>query len=144
MSELFLTMIKIYTIVSVSLSDAWKYWTEPHHITNWNFASADWHCPRAANEPVPGGTFCYTMAAKDGSAEFDFKGTYQAVLPMKKIEYQIEDGRQVIIEFEEQDSNSVKITEQFEPEQVHSEALQQQGWQSILNQFKKYAEAISN
>ena len=136
-------MITIHAVVDVSLADAWKYWTEPRHITNWNFASADWHCPKAENNLSTGGSFCYTMAAKDGSAEFDFGGTYQAVIPLEKIEYQIGDGRRVIIEFEEQDSNSVRITEHFEPEQIHPEALQQQGWQSILNQFKIYAESIS-
>jgi len=82
------------------------------------------------------------MAAKDGSVEFDFKGRYVLVEAPKEIEYLIEDGRRVIIKFEAITENSVKITEQFDPEQIHSEDLQQQGWQAILNQFRKYAESL--
>lgn len=136
-------MITIQTTIKVPINKAWDYWTNPEHITKWNFASTDWHCPKAENNFIKGGSFSYTMAAIDGSAEFDFKGTYEVIEPLKRIQYKIEDGRKVNIFFEISAEDFVKITEQFEPEKIHAEDLQQQGWQSILNQFKKYAESLS-
>lgn len=35
-----------------------------------------------------------------------------------------------------------KVTEVFEPETVNSADMQKQGWQSILDNFKKYTEGI--
>lgn len=134
-------MITIETTVNSAPSKVWEYWTEPGHIVKWNFASPDWHCPAATNELRIGGQFSYKMAAKDGSVEFDFKGTYQKVELVKYIEYTIEDGRKVMVMFEHTDSGITRITEKFDPEKIHSEELQRKGWQSILNQFKKYAES---
>jgi len=37
----------------------------------------------------------------------------------------------------------ISVLWEFEPEQQNSEALQQQGWQAILNHFKKYLEHSS-
>jgi uncharacterized protein YndB with AHSA1/START domain len=134
-------MITVKTTLELPLLKVWDYWTNPAHIIHWNFASEDWHCPMAENNLTKDGSFCYTMAAKDGSVQFDFKGQYQAIEPMKTIEYVIEDGRRVRIEFEVLNESITFITEHFEPEQIHSAELQQQGWQAILNQFKKYAES---
>ena len=131
-------MITVKTIIPVSLNDAWNFWTGPEHIEKWNFASEDWHCPKAVNDLRTGGTFSYTMAAKDGSAAFDFNGTYTSIVPLSVISYQIEDGRKVIVEFEFAEG-STQITERFEPENIHSHELQQQGWQSILDEFSRYA-----
>jgi uncharacterized protein YndB with AHSA1/START domain len=105
----------------------------------WNHASDDWHCPAAENNLVPGGNFTYRMAAKDGSVSFDFNGTFQKVEPMKLLTYYIEDGRYVEVKFEEE-GEYVNIIETFEPEEVNSLDLQQQGWQLILNNFKAHAE----
>ena len=40
----------------------------------------------------------------------------------------------------EEDVEYVHIVETFEPEEVNSLDLQQQGWQLILNNFKAHAE----
>ena len=79
------------------------------------------------------------MEAKNKSAGFDFEGAYTAVEKHKLIEYKIADGRKVKITFEKIGKNT-KVTETFEMENAHSEEMQRSGWQSILDNFKKYAE----
>lgn len=56
----------------------------PQHITQWNQASDDWHCPSADNDLRVGGSFSSKMAARDGSFEFDFEGIYDEVDCTKK------------------------------------------------------------
>ena len=70
---------------------------------------------------------------------FDFEGIYTNIIEFKLIEYTIIDGRKVKISFEET-QNGVEISESFEPENMNSEELQRQGWQSIIDNFKKHAE----
>lgn len=77
------------------------------------------------------------MASKDGSMSFDFEGIYTHFVNLSLMEYQIFDGRRVRISFDNQE-NGVIITEKFDPETENSEALQQQGWQAVLDNFKKY------
>lgn len=132
-------MITVKTTVSTSIEKAWDFWTNPKHITKWNNASDDWHCPKALNDLKTGGKFSFTMAAKDNSMSFDFEGTYTNVIEFKLIEYTIVDGRKVKISFEET-QNGIEIIESFEPETMNPEDLQRQGWQSIIDNFKKYAE----
>lgn len=79
------------------------------------------------------------MAAKDGSRSFDFTGTYSNIKRFENIEYTIEDGRKVKIEFSPT-SDGTKITETFEIENTNPESMQRGGWQAILNNFKKYVE----
>ena len=79
------TKITVETIVKVHVQKAWEVWSQPHHIINWNFASPDWHCPKAENDLQTGGNYSWTMAAKDGSMSFDFGGTYSKVELHKKI-----------------------------------------------------------
>jgi uncharacterized protein YndB with AHSA1/START domain len=136
-------MITITTQVRTSAAQVWKCFTDAVHIKAWNFADPSWHCPAAVNDLNVGGSFCYTMAARDGSMSFDFKGTYTLVDPEKRIEYDIEDGRKVIISFEATPEHVI-ITESFEPENMNPVELQQQGWQQILNNFAQYAEASAD
>lgn len=133
--------LTVHVLVKAPLERVWACWTAPDHITHWNFASEDWHCPKAENTLVAGGGFAYTMAAKDGSFSFIFRGTYDIVETFQRIEYFIEDGRKVKVTFEVQDSD-IRITEIFEPEAVHSQDQQKAGWQAILGNFKKYVEGL--
>jgi uncharacterized protein YndB with AHSA1/START domain len=79
------------------------------------------------------------MEAKDGSMGFDFGGTYQKIVPLKNINYIIDDGREVQITFE-QDHGVTHIVETFAAESQHSIDMQRQGWQNILDNFKAYTE----
>nr|WP_228779118.1 SRPBCC domain-containing protein [Methylobacter sp. BlB1] len=103
-------------------------------------ANDDWHNPRSVNDLRVGGRFSYRMEAKDGSMGFDFEGTYTNVVPNRLIEYILEDGRTVSINFEPVNSK-IKIVETFDAEDANSAELQRQGWQSILNGFTLYVES---
>jgi uncharacterized protein YndB with AHSA1/START domain len=134
-------MITVQTILKAPIEKVWKLWISPEHIMQWNHASADWHTPYAENNLKVGGKFKYTMAAKDGSMQFDFGGTYTEIVNYSLITYTLDDERKVIITFESRE-NDVLITEKFDPETVNTEALHQQGWQAILDNFKKHVETI--
>jgi uncharacterized protein YndB with AHSA1/START domain len=133
--------ITVETTINASVEKVWEYWTKPEHITGWNYASDDWHTPRAENDIRPGGSFSSRMEAKDGSMGFDFSGVYDVVVVNELIEYKIGDGRKVRITFTTNGSET-KVTETFEAESVHPVELQRSGWQAILDNFKKYIEAI--
>lgn len=132
--------ITIETIINAPMAKVWASWNLPEHIVNWAFASDTWEAPAAKNDLREGGQFTITMAAKDKSASFDFAGKYTTVKENELIEYIMEDGRQVKIEFT-QLPNGVKVTQIFDPETENPAELQRSGWQAILDNFKKYAEA---
>ncbi len=131
--------ITVETIVNAPIANVWGYWNRPEHIPGWAFASDDWEAPNAENDVRVGGKFKIIMAAKDKSAGFDFTGTYTAVKENEIIEYDMDDGRNVKVEFEDT-PNGVKVTETFDPENENSLEMQRSGWQAILDNFKKYVE----
>jgi uncharacterized protein YndB with AHSA1/START domain len=133
-------MITVSVFVHAPIEKVWSYWTNPEFITQWAFASDSWFVPRAVNDVRVGGAFVTRMEARDGSAGFDFNGTYQEVTPMRFLRYEIEGGRSVSVSFEEEDGG-VRVTEVFAPEHENPEEMQRDGWQSILNNFKKLVEA---
>lgn len=132
--------IKIEATISAELAKVWNCWIRPQHITQWNFASDDWCCPTACNDVKVGGNYSARMEAKDGSFGFDFSAVYNEVIEQKKLTYTLEDGRKVITEFQKLDDKT-KVTTVFDAEKENSEDMQRDGWQAILNNFKKYAEA---
>lgn len=132
--------ITVTTTVKAPIEKVWKYWTHPEHIKQWNNASDDWFTPRASNDLRPEGKFNFRMEARDGSFGFDFEGIYNAVKEHEMIAYSIIDGRKVSIRFES-DGSQTTVTETFEAENENSIELQQKGWQSILDNFKKYTES---
>ena len=112
----------------------------PEHIIHWNNASDDWHTPRAENDFRVGGSFLSRMEAKNGSFGFDFAGAYNEIKTHELIIYTLFDGRKVRINFETA-GNATTIIESFEAENENSVEIQKSGWQSILNNFKRYAES---
>ncbi len=132
--------ITVLTVVKTPIEKVWEFWTKPKDIVHWAYASDDWEAPAAENDLRVGGKFTTTMAAKDKSASFDFTGVYTIIKEQELIEYDIDDGRHVKVEFTEL-PEGVKITETFEPENENPEKMQRSGWQAILDNFKKYAEA---
>lgn len=126
--------------VQAPLANVWHLFTAPEHIIHWNQASPDWHTPRAVNDLRMGGTFSSHMAAKDGSASFDFTGTYTEVEPQSLLTYDLYDARKVVTIFNGE-GDATRITTVFEPETENAPQLQQQGWQAIIQSFKEYAQA---
>jgi len=133
------TIITVENSINAPVKKVWEYWTKPEHITKWNNASDDWHSPSAENDVRPGGKFVVRMEARDGSMGFDFGGIYDAVRPNEYIEYTIDDGRKVKVNFSSQ-GNTTKVVERFEAESINSLEMQKGGWQAILDSFKKYTE----
>ena len=140
MSTTNFTVLTVEAIVNAPIAKVWKFWSEPQHITQWSFASDDWHTPYADNDLRTGGKFKSTMAAKDGSFSFDFEGVYSNVKEHELIEYGLADGRKVKITFKAE-GDSTKVVESFDAENENPLEMQQGGWQAILNNFKKYVEA---
>jgi uncharacterized protein YndB with AHSA1/START domain len=137
------TTITVESLIKAPLEKVWNFWTLPEHIVNWNNASDDWHTPRAENDLRVGGKFLSRMEAKDGSFAFDFGGVYEEVKPKQLIRYKLEDDRKVTILFAG-DDNETKVVETFEAEHTHAVEIQQQGWQAILDNFKKYVESSTH
>lgn len=133
-------VITVETVINANVEKVWEYWTNPLHLTNWAFASDDWHAPYADNDLRVGGKFKTTMAAKDGSFSFDFEGVYTEVKEHSLIAYTIADGRKVKVDFISQ-GTTTKLIEAFEAESENSVEMQKGGWQSILDNFRKYTEA---
>src|SRR5215831_5456642 len=79
--------ITVETNVAAPIEAVWKAYTTPEDITQWNAASDDWHTTSASVDFHEGGTFSSRMEAKDGSAGFDFAGTYTKIIEHKLIEY---------------------------------------------------------
>lgn len=131
--------ITVNTLINASLSKVWDCWTKPEHITKWAFASDDWEAPFAENDLKTGGKFKTVMSSKDKKHSFDFIGQYTNVLEHELIEYDMDDGRHVKIVFKQTPSGT-EVIQTFDPESENSEEMQKEGWQSILNNFKKYVE----
>ena len=134
------TVIIVETTVHAPIEAVWKLWTEPFHIIHWNNASDDWLTTRTENDLRVDGRFLSRMEARDGSHGFDFSGKYTRVDLHKQIESTLDDGRNVQVLFLPR-GNMTAVTEAFEAEQENSVELQKEGWQAILNNFKKYVEA---
>lgn len=131
--------ICIETEVKAPLGTVWDAWVTPKDITSWNFAVDEWWCPRVELTLEVGGKFNYRMEARDGSTGFDFEGTFTKLEPRKYVHFQLDDSRVVKVEFIEAE-NGVRILETFDAEDENSADQQKQGWQSILNNFKKHVE----
>ena len=136
-------LITISTVVHAPLEVAWKAWTQPEHVTAWNFASIDWECPEASNDLRVGGSFASTMRAKDRSVEFVFGGEHTDVQTHQRIESLMGDGRYMVVEFEAVSGSETKVTESFEPESENPREMQQGGWQAILENYRKHAESLT-
>lgn len=132
--------ITVETTVKAPIEKVWKTWTMPSDITKWNNASDDWHTPSVENDLRVGGKFLSRMEAKDGSFGFDFWGIYDEVKPNELIEYTMGDERKVKVVFSAK-GDETKVTETFETENENPVEMQRKGWQSILDNFKKYTES---
>lgn len=133
------TRITVGTKVNLPKEKVWQLWTDPVHIVHWNHASDDWHTVRAENDLRAGGRFNFRMESIKDNEGFDFTGIYDKIEPFNYIEYTLDDGRKVQVEFFQREDGTV-VTEAFESENEHSIDLQREGWQAILDNFRYYAE----
>ena len=130
--------ITVSTSVSAPLATVWAAYVTPEDIVQWNAASDDWHTTSSTVDLRPGGKFSSRMEAKDGSFGFDFEGSYTNVIDHELIEYSFGD-RGAQVRFEEADG-AVLVTLEFDAETENPVEMQREGWQAILNNFKRHAE----
>jgi uncharacterized protein YndB with AHSA1/START domain len=117
----------------------WSGYSNPEDIVQWNAASDDWHTTKSSVDLRPGGSFSSRMEAKDGSFGFDFEGIYTTVVVNSLIEYEFGD-RKAQVEFSEE-PQGILVKVSFEAEGTHSLEQQREGWQAILDRFKRHVEA---
>lgn len=127
--------------VRAPLESVWACWNSAECVRKWNHASDDWHCPAAANDLRVGGRYVYTMAARDGSASFDFAGTYTEIVPGERITSQLDDGRMIRTVFEAVGPDRTRVVETFEADHLFPLDQQRVGWQAILDNFRKTMES---
>ena len=130
--------ITVETTVHAPIDAVWHAYTTPDAIVQWNAASDDWHTTTASVDLRVGGAFCSRMEAKDGSAGFDFAGTYTNIVTNHLIEYAFGE-RTARVEFLETPAGVV-VRVSFEAEATHTVEQQQAGWQAILENFTRYVE----
>ena len=131
--------ITVATIVAAPVERVWRAYVTPDAITRWNAASDDWHTTAATVDLRPGGAFSWRMEAKDGSAGFDFAGTYTRIVEHALIAYTLGDEREVEVAFRPAPEGTA-VSVRFDAESVHSAEQQRQGWQAILDNFGRYVE----
>lgn len=119
----------------------WQTYHRPEHMVNWNFASDDWYCPSAKSDFRVGGSFSATMSAKDQSYAFEFEGIYDVIKRYEQVSYHMSDGRKVDVLFNT-NKKSTHVSVTFDPEGENDPEFQRQGWQAILDNFKKYTESL--
>lgn len=127
--------------INKPLNEVWNFFNNPEHIVNWNFAHESWECPSAKNNLKVGGKLEVRMQAKDGSFGFNLVGIYDEVVENELLKYHFEDHRNIEIIFEKLSDNKTKVTENFDPENMNPQDFQKDGWQAILDNFKKYSES---
>lgn len=131
--------ITIKALLNADKQKVWNYYTQPEHIIKWNFADASWHCPNATNDLTIGGRYFARMEAKDGSFGFDFEAIYTEIKIGESFSYEF--GGRIATVYLESIDGFTEITVVFDPESDNSIELQRNGWQAILNNFKKYIES---
>lgn len=134
--------ITLEVLVNTTPETAWACWTQPQHITQWNFASPDWHCPSSTIDLKVGGRFSSRMEARDGSFGFDFWGIYDEIVPMTRLASTLGDGRKMDVSFEPV-KGGVKVIERFETEDLNTAERQREGWMAILNNYKAHTESVT-
>lgn len=132
--------ITVETPVHAPIARVWDTWNDPEDIVRWNSAQDDWHTTRSTVDLREGGRFLSRMEAKDGSMGFDFEGVYTRIVPHETIEYRMGDGREVAVEFIQQDGQ-VLVRTTFDAESENPPEMQREGWQAISDNFGSYVEA---
>lgn len=120
---------------------AWRAFTNPGSVMQWNFAVPEWHCPHADNDLRVGGHFSYRMEARDRTMGFDFEGRFLEIVPNERLVYSLGPARRVEVTFRAVASGT-EVIERFTPDPDTPLEMQQAGWQNILDNFRRHAEQL--
>ena len=130
--------ITVETTVAAPIAEVWRAYVTPEDIKAWNAASDDWHTTTASVDLREGGAFSSRMEAKDGSQGFDFAGTYTRIVPEQRIDYEFGDRTAEVLFTKKPEGVHVSVS--FDPETTFPEEYQRDGWQAILDSFKRHVE----
>lgn len=131
--------ITVFTTVPVPPERAWGLYTDPHAVTQWNFASDDWCCPSASTELKVGGVHRARMEARNGSFGFDFEGRYTEVDAPHALTLLLGDGRQSRTIFQPVPGGT-RVETSFDAEGQNPAEMQRNGWQAILDNYRRHVE----
>src|SRR3990172_446408 len=120
--------ITVTATINADTNKVWEYYTNPIHITKWNFADPSWHCPFASNDLQVGVKYSERMEAKDGSFGFEFEAVYDEVIDGEKLTYTMTDGRQADVTFKRL-RNTTEVIVTFDAETENPAEMQKSGWQ---------------
>ena len=134
-----LRTISVNVMIQDSVENVWNAYNEAKDVEVWKRPSDDWHIASAYNNLRMGGGFIYRMEAMDKSTGINFIGFYDEVVPFEKLCHTLDDARKVCVKFIETESGT-EVIETFEVDQTISCEGQSKGWQSTLNNLKKYLE----
>jgi uncharacterized protein YndB with AHSA1/START domain len=134
------TTIIVEITVNASAEEVWKLWTTPADIMIWNNPAKDWYNELVEVDLKNGGEFLFKMRSKNGNEGFDYCGRYDKVTTNELIELTTTDGRKTINQFVRR-GHETTITETFEADANTPIDLQREFCQSVLNNFKNYAES---
>lgn len=129
--------ISVETVVGASPTEAWIAFTSAEAITRWNQASPEWHCPSAEVDLRVGGAYRARMEARDGSMGFDLTGTYEEVEAPTALTLRMDDGRRARTTLEPV-AGGTRVRTVFDPEATNPVAVQQEGWQAILDSYAAF------
>lgn len=86
-----------------------------------------------------GGKYSARMEVKDVSYGFDFEATYNEIVESEMFTYTMPDNREVNVKFNRPDDRTEVIVF-FDTETENPVEMQRDGWQTIMNNSKKYTE----
>lgn len=134
--------ITVETNVAALVEAVWRAFNNPDDIVQWD-ACDDWHTTKALNDLRLGGVLSLGIEAKDGGMGFDFAATYTQIEPNRLIEFRMDDGRIVRVEFIET-GTGVTVRQTFDAESTRPEDQERSEWQAVLDSFARHVAAIQN
>lgn len=147
--------ISIERTFDLPLATVWKAWTDAESMKKW-FSPETYTTPSATIDFRVGGSYFFSMKAPDGKETWS-KGTYEEIVPSKKIVYSDSfadaDGNivpasyynmtgdwdlelKVTVEFEEEDGKTkMKLQHEGLPSEMAEDC--KKGWQSCFDKLER-------
>lgn len=134
-------ILSVGVTINQSLDRVWDTWVDQNHMQYWMVISSDYEVKDAKNDLKIGGGFSYKMCSKIGKIQFDYAGIYVAIELKRLLAFTMNDDRKVEVLFSVIE-DVVHIELNFEAVNEQDLDVQIQGWQAMLNYFKKHVESL--
>jgi uncharacterized protein YndB with AHSA1/START domain len=105
-------------------------------------ASDDWRTTWASNDLRVGGLLELRIEAMAGGTGFDFVATYTRLEPKKLVEWRMDNGRLVRVEFIPT-AIGITVRQTFDAEFTGSEDQERAEWQAVLHSFTRHVVTIA-